>query len=99
MKVLVTGATGRVGSRLVPRLLEHGDSVGVLLRKEADAEAFARRGTQPILGDLLRPETLTEAVAGVEAVVHLAAFFRGATEAEARAINQDGTIALAQAAR
>ncbi len=98
MRVLVTGATGRVGSRLVPRLLERGDKVNVLLRREADAESFAQRGAQPIIGDLLRPETLAGAVANVDAVIHLAAFFRGATEAEARAINQGGTLALARAA-
>ena len=99
MRVLVTGATGRVGSRLVPRLLECGDNVRVLLRQEAEAESFAQRGAQPIIGDLRRPETLTGAVADVDAVVNLAAFFRGATEAEARAINQDGTLTLARAAR
>jgi nucleoside-diphosphate-sugar epimerase len=99
MRVLVTGATGRVGSRLVPRLVERGHSVRVLLRKEAEAESLARQGAGPILGDLRRPETLVEAVEGAEAVVHLAAFFRGATETEARATNQDGTLALAEAAQ
>jgi nucleoside-diphosphate-sugar epimerase len=99
MRVLVTGATGRVGSRLVPRLLERGDNVRVLLRQEAEAESFAQRGAQPIIGDLLRPETLMQAVVEVDAIVHLAAFFRGATEEEARAINQDGTLALATTAR
>jgi len=99
MRVLVTGATGRVGSRLVPRLLERGDSVRILLRKEADRESFAQLGAEGVIGDLLDPESLGSAVAGVEAVIHLAAFFRGATEAQARAINQDGTLALAQAAR
>ena len=97
MRVLVTGATGRVGSRLVPRLLERGDSVRVLLRKEAGREPFAQGGAQTIIGDLLYPESLGRAVPGVEAVIHLAAFFRGATEAQARAINLDGTLALAQA--
>jgi nucleoside-diphosphate-sugar epimerase len=71
----------------------------VLLRHEADSESFARRGAQPIFGDLLYSETLARAVEGIEAVVHLAAFFRGATEAEALAINLDGTLALADAAR
>src|SRR5690242_8833860 len=99
MRILVTGATGRVGSRLVPRLLERGDDVRVLLRQEAQAESLARRGAEPIIGDLLQPETLIEAAAGVDAVLHLAAFFRGATELEARSINQDGTLALAKAAR
>jgi nucleoside-diphosphate-sugar epimerase len=99
MRVLVTGAAGRVGSRLVPRLLERGDNVRLLLRQDADAESFARQGAETSIGDLRRPETLIGAVAGVDAVVHLAAFFRGATEGEARAINQNGTLALAQAAR
>ena len=99
MRLLVTGATGRVGSRLVPRLLERGDKVHVLLRQEAQTESFVQRGAEPIIGDLLRPETLIDVVAEVDAVVHLAAFFRGATEAEARAINEDGTLALAQAAQ
>jgi nucleoside-diphosphate-sugar epimerase len=99
MRVLVTGATGRVGSRLIPRLVERGDNIRVLLRQEADAESFVRRGAEPIIGDLRYPTTLMEAVVGVDAVVHLAAFFRGATEEEARAINQDGTLALATTAR
>lgn len=99
MRILVTGATGRVGSRLVPRLVERGDKVRVLLRKEADAESFVTRGAEPIIGDLRSPTTLMKAVVGVDAVIHLAAFFRGATAEEARAINRDGTLALATAAR
>src|SRR5215212_1329650 len=99
MRVLVTGATGRVGSRLVPRLLARGNNVRVLLRKEADREPFAQGGAEVVIGDLSAPESLGNAIAGVEAVVHLAAFFRGATEAQARASNLDGTLALARAAR
>ncbi len=99
MRLLVTGATGRVGSRLVPRLLAHGDAVRVLLRDPAQAESFKRYGAEVALGDLRQPDTLVEAVTGVDAVIHLAAFFRGATETEARAINVQGTLALARAAR
>ncbi len=98
MRVLVTGATGRVGSRLVPRLIEHNYDVRVLLRHEAQAGAFESDGAEIAPGDLLQPDTLPAAVAGMDAIVHVAAFFRGATEAEAHAVNLDGTLALARAA-
>lgn len=99
MRVLVTGATGRVGSRLVPRLLERGDNVRVLVRKNEQAQSFRQQGAEAIVGDLLEADNLASAVVAVDAVVHLAAFFRRATEAEARAVNYDGTLALARAAR
>jgi nucleoside-diphosphate-sugar epimerase len=99
MDLLVTGATGRIGSRLVPRLQERGDAIRVLLRREEQADAFQERGVQVAIGDLRQADTLTQAVSGVEAVIHLAAFFRGATPEEAHAINYAGTLALARAAQ
>jgi len=50
------------------------------------------------VGDLLDPGSLAAAVAGVDAVVHCAAFFRGATPEQAHAVNDLGTQHLARAA-
>lgn len=98
MNILVTGATGKVGSRLVPRLLSRGDKVRILVRDLQRAEGLIAHGAEAVQGDLLRPETLTQAVAGADAVIHLAAFFRGATPEETQAVNLQGTLALAEAA-
>jgi nucleoside-diphosphate-sugar epimerase len=96
MKLLVTGATGKVGSRLVKRLVRRGDQVRALVR---DASRLDTMGVEPVVGDLLDPGSLVAAVRGVDAVVHCAAFFRGATEAQAHATNDQGTRHLADAAR
>jgi nucleoside-diphosphate-sugar epimerase len=99
MRILITGATGRIGSRLVPRLLQQSDRVRVLVRNEEQAETFRQQGAEAVVGDLLAPDSLLPAVAGVQGIVHLAAFFRGASQAQAQAANVEGTLALAHAAR
>ena len=97
VRIVLTGATGKVGSRVSRRLLGQGHSVVALVRRDEAAQEVRRLGAEPALGDLRQPETLRSVVARAEAVLHFAAFFRGATEAEARAVNLDGTVALARA--
>lgn len=99
MKVLVTGATGKVGSRLSKRLAQRGDHVRALVRDAARATDL--RGTQieVVTGDLLDADSLALAVRGVDAIVHCAAFFRGATPEQAHAVNDLGSQQLASAAR
>lgn len=97
MKILITGATGKVGSRLAKRLAARGDDVRALVRDPARAAEL--KGIELVKGDLLREDSLAEAVRGVDAVVHCAAFFRGATAEEAHAVNDLGTQHLAHAAR
>ncbi len=72
MKVLVTGATGYIGGRLVPRLLERGHSVRVLVRDPGRiaGRPWADR-VEVAAGDLLDPATLRPALAGVEAAYYL----------------------------
>jgi UDP-glucose 4-epimerase len=71
-KILLTGVTGMVGSRLLRRLLDMGLDCRVLVRNEKDAPA----GAAAIVGDLFDPAALVEATKDVSAVIHLAAVFR-----------------------
>ncbi|WAS90914.1 NAD-dependent epimerase/dehydratase family protein [Nannocystis punicea] len=99
MKILVTGATGKVGSRLARRLADRGRHVRALVRDPGRAEALRGRDVELVRGDLLDVASLEAAVRGVDAVVHCAAFFRGATPEQAHAVNDLGTQNLASAAR
>ncbi len=99
MKILVTGATGKVGSRLAKRLAARGDDVRALVRDPARAAELGAAGIELAVGDLLAADSLAAAVRGVDAVVHCAAFFRGATPEQAHEVNDLGSQRLAAAAR
>lgn len=72
VRVLVTGATGYVGSRLVPRLLAQGRSVRCLTRSADRLRNMPWAGRVEVAeGDLTRPETLPAALDGVEAAYYL----------------------------
>ena len=101
MLTLVTGVTGQVGRRFVPRLLaqrQPGEQVRVLVRDEARGERFAQLGAQVAVGDMRDDEALGKALAGVDAVVNVAAAFRGVSDEEAWAVNRDAALALGRAA-
>jgi len=99
--ILVTGATGKVGQRLVPRLLswrEPGDEIRVLVRTQEAAERFAAIGAQTVVGDLTEAADRKRALEGVTLVVNVAATFRGPelTEDDMFAVNRDAAVALAR---
>ncbi len=95
--ILVTGATGKVGSHFVPRLVQRDHNVRVLVRRAEQAETFRKLGAEVIVGELSQPQSLAAAVAGGQIVVHLAAFFRGTDQERIRTTNEDGALALAHA--
>jgi uncharacterized protein YbjT (DUF2867 family) len=65
MTTLVTGATGRIGSRFVPRLLDHGEEVLVLARDAERARLLGERGARVLVGDLREDDgTLRRALEG-----------------------------------
>lgn len=69
--ILVTGATGTVGSEVVKQLLEAGQKVRVLVRDPAKAAKFGGK-VEVVQGDLDKPETLGPAFAGVDKAFVLA---------------------------
>jgi nucleoside-diphosphate-sugar epimerase len=67
-RVLVTGATGKVGGAIVRGLLERGDEVRALVRDPERAAGLLPTGVEPVRGDVTEPETVAAAVAGCELV-------------------------------
>jgi nucleoside-diphosphate-sugar epimerase len=96
--ILVTGATGRVGSRFVPWLLQQGRQVRVIARDADKARPLADLGADVVVGDLRDAEAVEKAVTKVESVIHLGAVFRGVAAEEIHAVNEVATLDLARAA-
>jgi nucleoside-diphosphate-sugar epimerase len=98
--ILVTGATGQVGRRLVPRLLgwrEPNEHIRVLVRTQEAADRFDALGAEAVLGELRETEDRKRALDGVSVVVNSAAAFRtpGLTADDMYSVNRDAAVALA----
>src|SRR5690348_15551259 len=70
--VLVTGATGFLGSHVVEALLARGEVVKILARRPEQARWLAQKGAQCVSGDLSSTTSLAAAVEGCRFVIHCA---------------------------
>jgi 2-alkyl-3-oxoalkanoate reductase len=109
MKVFVAGATGAIGARLVPMLVERGHEVAGSSRSAKKAKALSAQGAEPVVLDLLDARAVHEAVAAVrpDRIVHQATALAGMTDlkhfdrsfALTNRLRTEGTDALLAAAR
>jgi uncharacterized protein YbjT (DUF2867 family) len=98
--LLLTGATGSIGSRLLPLLLEQGEDVRCLVR-EPRRLGERRVDVQIALGDLGEmsdPYLVRQALRGVDTVVHLAATIRDQPPKRIEELNGLATVRLLRAA-
>lgn len=102
-RVAVTGATGMLGSAIVARLLAGGSEVRALVRDEDKARrllpATADEQLTLVRADITEPDSYRPALAGCDAVIHTAAYFReyyqpGADLARLFATNVDAVVRL-----
>lgn len=104
MKILLTGATGNVGGHVLPLLLERGHDVRCLVfdsKNERKIVNAWKRKPEVVWGDIQDERAVESAVAGVEAVIHLAAIIPPMTDQNpklAYGVNVNGTRNLVNAA-
>lgn len=96
-RILLTGATGRVGARLLPFLKEHDTELRLFVWMPGAATRCGP-GNRMVMGDLSDPASCAAAVRNIDAIVHIASAFQGVSGPDAARLNGTATGQLAAAA-
>jgi uncharacterized protein YbjT (DUF2867 family) len=96
-RVLVAGATGRVGSAALRHFLEAGCEVRALVRSAGKVEHLRSLGAEPVVGDVTKPDTLAPALEGCSGIYSVLAAGPGRGDAET--VEYGGNTNLLRAAR
>jgi nucleoside-diphosphate-sugar epimerase len=96
MRIFITGASGWIGSAVVPELIGAGHQVLGLARSDSSAAAVGALGAEVLRGDLADLDALRAGAAGCDGVIHLAFIhdftqFEASIQADALAIQTLGT--------
>ena len=94
MKVLVTGATGFLGSHIAEQLARQGHAVRVLVRRTSDRSFLQGFEAEEVLGEVTQPDSLPAVVDGVDAIVHAAGLTKARSAVEFDEVNAGGTANL-----
>ncbi|MBW6509348.1 MAG: NAD(P)H-binding protein, partial [Desulfuromonadales bacterium] len=89
-KVLVTGATGFLGRRVVLQLVEQGFAVRALVRQTSNIQGLHLPGVEFVYGDVTDPDSLLPAFTDIDYVIHAAAGTSGSEE-QMRRVTIEGT--------
>jgi NADH dehydrogenase len=100
--ILVTGGSGYIGSHIVHRFIRAGKSIRALIRNPDRAEREGRLkdlDLEWIAGDVTQPETLSNAMQGVDTIIHTVAIAIEKGPATYNSVNFQGTVNVLDAAQ
>ena len=86
MKVVLTGATGFIGSHVLADLHKHGHEVTALVRDDAQADTVAARGAIPVVVDLYDRPTVARLLSNADGAIHTA------SPGDATSVNLDSAV-------
>lgn len=98
LSILVTGATGFVGSHLTEALLDRGHHLRCMVRSSSDLTYIRHLPVEWVYGDVCDADCLHQACQGIDVICHCAALTRAVDEQTFFQVNTEGTKALARTA-